>query len=486
MIVRRLVAAATLLIAGCTAGPDYRVPPALTGSAPPPPLIEAANPAYDINPPPDGWWRLYGNPVLDGLIDKALRHNPDLRSSLATLEQAQAQLRAAERQRTPSTNLSVSPGYSQVPADLFGLPIEPSPSFLFTASEMFSYDFDVAGRLRRSVEAARAQVGAQAAALDYARTTIAAATAGAYSSVCSTGLQINVTNESIALTRADLDVVRRFFTAGIVGANDVVRSRTQLEQTEATLPGLVAQNRAALYMLVTLTGDPPETLPAGVAGCVVPPVLRFALPVGDGTQMLARRADVRQSERMLAASVAQIGVSTADLYPSITLGATVGELATSVPDIVKYRAFRFNVGPMLSWTFPNRSIARARIAVANAAARGALAQFDSTVLTALRQTETALATLAHRLDTERALTLARDDAALSYRNVNRLYRGGISPFIDALDAERTLIQAQNALAQATAQVSQDQINLFQALGGGWQQAPKVQDTPLDRVEKPKQ
>ena len=246
----------------------------------PPPLAGANDPAFDPNPPPDGWWRLYGNPVLDGLIDQALRRNTDLRAALASLDQARAQLRGAERERTPQTMAMVNPTYAEASADDKALAQEPPPSIVFTAGEMLDYNVDVAGRLRRQIEAARAQVGAQAAALDLARTTVAAETATGYSTVCATGLEIVVTNRSIAIAHNSQYIVERFFTAGIAAANDVVRARTQAEQTQAMLPSLVAQNRSALYMLATLTGDPPEQVPPGVAGCTAPPALRMPIPGG--------------------------------------------------------------------------------------------------------------------------------------------------------------------------------------------------------------
>ena len=477
----RLSLAAALLLAGCTAGPDYQPPAVATGTAVAPDLIEAHDPAFDRTPLPAGWWRLYGNPTLDGLIDKALRRNPDVKSALASLEEAQASLRESQRQRTPSTDLSVNPAYSQASADANGLPKEPPPAFIFSASEMLSYDFDVAGRLRRSIEAARAQVGARAAALDQSRVTIAAETANAYSTICATGLRIAVTRQSVATADANLKVTQRYFAAGITGANDVVRARTQKEQTASMLPNLIAQNRAALFMLATLTGDPPEQIPAGVEGCDAPPVLRRPIPVGNGTEMLRRRPDVREAERKLAASVAQIGVSAAQLYPNISLGASIGEVAKGVSDIPRYRAFKWSIGPLISWSFPNSSVARAQVDQSSAAARGALAQFDGTVLTALRQTETALNNYARALDTERQLRAARDDAALALRNSQKLYRGGVGSFLDVLDAQRTLAQANDSLAQATTQVAQDQITLFQSLGGGWQDAPAVEPVDLRRV-----
>ena len=271
-----LALSSMLSMAACKAGPDYRTPAELTGAASAPTLIESRSTAYDANPPPDGWWRLYGNPVLDGLIDQALRRNPDLRSALASLEQAQAALRGAQLQRTPRTTATVNPTIAQASADEQMLPEEPPPGFVFTANEMLSYDFDVAGRLRRRIEMARAQVGAQAAALDLARTTIAAETATAYSTVCATGLQIATVRRSVGIAQANLSVVRRFFIAGIVGSNDVVRARTQLEQTTSQLPGLVAQNRSAALPACDADGGPAGDDPSGrrrvrrAAGAAVP------------------------------------------------------------------------------------------------------------------------------------------------------------------------------------------------------------------------
>ena len=176
--------------------------------------------------------------------------------------------------------------------------------------------------------------------------------------------------------------------------------------------------------------------------------------------------------------MASIGGVTAGLYPSVTLGGSIGTEATSLADIVRNRAVQWNVGPMVSWTFPNTAIVRAEIAASNDQARADLAAFDGDVLTALRETETALVTLARQLDNERDLLGARDDAAEASRNTLRLYNGGVGEFLDTLDAERTLISADTALASATAQVSQDQIALFLALGGGWENAPAVESTPL--------
>jgi NodT family efflux transporter outer membrane factor (OMF) lipoprotein len=463
-----------LLIAGCTVGPNYRTPAILSGAAPPPPLVSGHDVAYDaVAALPPHWWQLYNDPLLDAFEEKALAHNTDLRVALATLEQTQAALRGVELQRTPQTSLTIDPAYGQVSADTLGAPKAFDPGPVYDAMASISYNLDLFGRIRRSIEAQKADVGAAQAALDLARVNVAGATAGAYASVCAAGLEIAVTNRSIAIAQRSLDVTQRRFDAGIAGINDVVRARTLLRQTAATLPALISRQRSALFTLATLTGDKPEDFPVAVSACASPPLVRTPIPIGDGASLLARRPDVRQAERKLASAVAGIGISTAALYPSITIGGGFGTTATSLHDIVRDRAFHWNVGPLVTWNFPNLGAARAQVAESNAAARGALAQFDGTVLTALRETETSLTALARQLDTERELAGARDDAATANANTARLYGGGIGEFLDTLDAERTLIQAENSLAVATAQVSQDQITLFMALGGGWQDSPAV-------------
>ena len=486
MSARRRLAGLSLpvALAACRVGPNYQAPPLVRGATPAPALLGTQEPAFSAAPLPDGWWRLYDDPVLDALVRKALTRNTDLRTALASLQQAQAELRVARAQRTPATQFTGGAVYAQASADALAQPSALPAGPFFDLGEGISYDIDLFGRLRRGVEEARASAEAAQAALDLARVNVAAQTAGGYSTVCAAGLRIRVTERSLKVAQGMLRLIERRFQAGVSSSTDVVRSRTLVRQTEAELPPLYAQQRSGLYLLATLTGDPPERFPPGVAACASPPLIRRPIPVGDGSGLIARRPDVREAERMLHARVAAIGVATAALYPSVTLAGSIGTQAASVADIASTRGFAWSVGPMVSWSFPNTRIVRAEIAASDAAARGALAQFDGSVLTALRESETAMSTLARQLDAERALGLARDDAETASADTSRLYAGGVGEFIDTLDAERTAIAADDALAQATATVSQDQVTLFMALGGGWQGAPPVEDVSLQQVTAP--
>ncbi len=178
--------------------------------------------------------------------------------------------------------------------------------------------------------------------------------------------------------------------------------------------------------------------------------------------------DVRAAERRLAAATARIGVATADLYPSISLGGSIGSTATSTGDLFSSRGFRFNIGPLISWEFPNVSAARARIAQAEAASRGALASFDGTWLTALQEAETVLTRYAAERDRLATLTRGRDQSAEAARIARLRYQAGAESFQIVLDAERSLAEAEAALAASQSQLSDRTITLFLALGGGWQ------------------
>ncbi len=261
----------------------------------------------------------------------------------------------------------------------------------------------------------------------------------------------------------------RLIRAGRGAAQDLTRATGQVAQSLSGIPALQTQQRSALFRLAVLTGRPPAEYDRDLEACARPPLLTVPLPVGDGASLLRRRPDIREAERQLAAATARIGVATAEFYPSISLGASLGSTGL-LADFLAPATRGFGFGPLISWTFPNRSTARARIAVASAGATAALARFDAVVLSALRETETALTTYSHDLQQEAALSAARDQARLARDQADRLYRAGRESFLPVLDAERTLAGAEAAVAASEAQISSDQIAVFLALGGGWDSA----------------
>jgi outer membrane protein TolC len=217
-----------------------------------------------------------------------------------------------------------------------------------------------------------------------------------------------------------------------------------------------------------LTGRTPDALPQPATVRNTTPTIGQLIPVGDGGTLLARRPDVRAAERRLAADTARIGVATADLYPRITLGGSIGQSSAGLSDLFGGGPLRWLLGPLISWNFPNQSAARARSAEAKADRDGSLATFDGAVLRALQETDTALSAYAQSLNRRQALTSARDEAARAARIVQARQREGQVDYLPLIDAERTNAEAEAALAQSSYAVASAQIDLFRALGGGWQ------------------
>jgi NodT family efflux transporter outer membrane factor (OMF) lipoprotein len=453
-------AASSLALAACTTvGPDYETP--APGAPAQAPFVGAASPAFTGNEPPGRWWSLFRDPVLDGLIEQALAANTDLRVAAANIAEARALLRETRAGRLPTTDLSASATYANQPG-----PGGPAPEL--GAGLDVGYQLDLFGRLRRATEAGRADVEAVQAAFDLSRITVAAETARAYSDACSFGRQLEVARETVRIQEQTFDLTRRLVAGGRGTALDTGQAGALMEQTRAQLPTLESERRAALYRLAVLTGRPPAEFPPVVASCSTPPTLSRPIPVGDGASLLARRPDIRRAERELAAATARIGVATAELYPDIRLGLSVGSTADSIGGLASGSGFRFGLGPLISWTFPNRTVARSRIAQAEARAQAALARFDGTWLGALQETETALTRYANELDRVATLRRARANSLEAARVARLRYRAGRESFQIVLEAERSLSQTEAALAQSEAQLSTDLVAVFLALGGGWQ------------------
>ncbi|MEJ6788887.1 TolC family protein [Brevundimonas sp. BR2-1] len=462
---------ASLALASCAVGPrapDATLPPSASGA-----FVGAATPAVTAEAARDDWWRLYDDPTLDGLIRQALTENNELEAAAANLRRVRAALGEARVGRLPSTTVGATGQYGRasaatVPGGNGGQPLDEGETY--DVGLDVAYEIDLFGRVGSSIRSARADADAAAAALDVVRVSVAAETARAYADACSANAQIAVAERTIELQSNTADLTQRLLTAGSGNGLDTSRARAALESTRASLPPLRAQRDGALFRLATLTGRTPAEASEAARTCARPPQLTRAIPIGDGAQLLARRPDVRRAERDLAAAAARVNVATADLYPRISLGGSVGSTALDAGDLTNDSSFRFSVGPLISWSFPNVFAARARIEQASAGADIALANFDQTVLVALQETETALANYASELDRRSALQAARDQAANAARLSRLRFDAGADSFLTVLDAERTLASADAQLAASDALVTTYQIALFKALAGGWSEA----------------
>jgi len=455
---------------GCkSVGPDYRGPPPsalVSAPAAQGAFVSASGPAISQELVPSAWWRLYNAPALDALVHEALVANTDLRQASANLERSAALLQLAKAQRQPSVEVNFDPSYQQLSPESYLYSGSLSPTRLYDTGVSVSYELDLFGRLRRAVEAASADDEAVRAAYDLSRVSIAAQVARAYADVCGAGEELTVAHHSLQLQLQSTAVTRRLVAAGRAPLLDFTRSSGLAAQIRANIPKLEGQRTNALYRLAALTGRPPSEYPRSVEACAASPRILEPIPVGDGVALLRRRPDVREAERRLAAATARIGFATADLYPSVTLGVSAGSTG-ALTDFLTTATNRYGIGLGIRWQ-ANRSMTRARVAAASAAAQQALARFDGVVLIALRDTESALTTYARDLQRSEDLATAQARASEAEQEAERLYRAGKTDFLSLLDAQRVRDSAKEDLAASHAQIAEDQVAIFLTLGGGWE------------------
>lgn len=463
-----LLAAIALIVGGCTLGPNYHPAPPAPGAEAP--LVSVSAAAETAAEPPDDWWRLYHDPTLDKLLEEAFKANTDLRAAEANLQASRAVLDVARNAYFPQTEAEVAStrGRDAATDEILNLTGRRSQTiWIHEAALSVGYELDYLGRVRRSVESARADAEAVAAAQDTVKITVAAETARAYAQICALGEEIQVARHSLEIVGREADITVNRNEAGANSKFDVVRAQGLVAQVRASIPPLEGQRRSALFQLAALLGRTPTMAPTEVNQCITPPRLTDLIPVGDGATLLKRRPDVRQADRKMASATARIGVATADLYPQITLKGLYGSVTSDIHQFTSADAITWGVGPSVSWTFPNMAGPRARVRAAKANAAAALASFDSVVLQALKETEQALSTYGSELDRRQALSDAQDKAHQAFDMAHDQFLAGSVSNLDLLTTEQSLVAADAAVATSDTALIQDQIAVFKALGGGW-------------------
>ncbi len=461
--------AGALALAGCTVGPTYHAPMPPAGAEAPWTSLRPGAEAAEAAAPGD-WWRLYDDPALDSYEREALAANQDIAIAEANLSASRALLEAARAGQYPSTTIASGAINGRDPTtdeilELTGRP--PTSIWVFDALIDSTYELDLFGRVRRSIEASHANTEAVAAARDDLKVTIAAETARAYAAVCAYGEEVGVARNNLDVVSREADITAARHAAGAGSEFEDVRAQTLVAQVRSAIPPLEGQRRAALLQLTALLGRTPAHAPIEAEACVTVPRLSAAIPVGDGAALLRRRPDLREAERRLAASTAQVGVATASLYPRISITGFYGGAGSELSALTAERGLIWGVGPTIQWDFPNQSVPRARIHEAKAAQRAALAAFDGAVLRALKETEQALTFYGSELQHHVDLLDAQAKARRTYDIAHGQFLAGEASQLDLLTSEQSVTAADAAVAGSDAALAQDQIAIFKALGGGW-------------------
>jgi NodT family efflux transporter outer membrane factor (OMF) lipoprotein len=455
-------------LAGCRVGPNYHAPALPTGTEAP--LVSLNTAVETAAPPPDAWWRLYDDSRLDALMQEALQANRSLAAADANFAAARAALSAVHAARYPSTTAVAGGVYGRDATtdeilELTGRP--PQTFWLFEDIFQAAYEVDLFGRVHRAIEVANANADAVAAIRDGVRVVVAAETARAYAAICALGEELSVANHSLDVVSHEADITVKRHEAGANADYDVARAQALVAQVRSSIPELEGQRRAALFELTAVLGRTPTRAPNDLTTCSTPPHLVALIPVGDGSELIKRRPDVRQADRRLAAATAGIGVATADLYPTIRLVGLYGGAAVELSQLNNNVGRTWGVGPSISWTFPNMAAPRARVRQAKAEQAAALASFDAVVLTALKETEQALVAYSAALDNRQALGDAQDKVHIAFDIAHAQFLAGALSNLDLLTTEQALVAVDAAVASSDAALVQDQIAVFKALGGGW-------------------
>jgi NodT family efflux transporter outer membrane factor (OMF) lipoprotein len=464
----RVSALVLLALAGCRAGPTYHAPPLPSGADGS--LVSLNRAVETTAAPPDAWWHLYEDARLDALVREALGANRTLAAADANFAAARSIVAAARASLYPSTGEAAQGLYGRdaITDEILELGGQ-RPRTIWLLEDVFqaAYEVDLFGRVHRAIEAANANADALAAVRDGVAVEVAARTARSYAAFCALGEQLQVARHSVDVVAHEADITVKRHEAGANSTYDVARAQALVAQVRAGIPALEGQRRAAYFELTALLGRTPAQGPKDLEPCVQPPHLEALMPVGDGSVLIRRRPDVRQAERRLAAATAQIGVASAELYPTIRLLGLYGGAATQLPELNTNIGRTWGLGPSITWSFPNLAGPRARVRQAKATQAAALASFDGVVLGALEETEQALALYSAALESRDALGVAQERVHAAFDMVHGQFLAGSASNLDLLTTEQSLVAIDAQLAASDAQLVQDQIAVFKALGGGW-------------------
>ena len=472
---KRAAAFIVVLLAGCTVGPNYRRP----ATPVPATFAEANNPSGLSDADLASWGRSFGDPELDRLVNRAVAQNLDVEAAAARIREARAReivagasskpqvdaQASATRQRISENAVPVPPGAGGTGGGSFGLPGSEFNSFRvgFDAS----WEIDLFGKTRRSIEAARARTGEALWNRRDVQVSVAAETADAY-------LSLRTLQQRVATAEAELARQQRFerlvaarAKGGLVTGQDLAQQRSERSTAAAALPALRAQVEAQIHALGVLTGDTPEALIAELS----PPAATIpappAIPAGLPSDLLRRRPDIRAAERELAASTAEIGVAVADLYPRFSLTAAPALVSTALASLLEWGSRSFSIGAAVDWPLLNGGRTRGNIAVANARQEQALIAYRKSVLRALQDVEDALS----RSDGDRRQLADLQDALATAARAEDIartrYRGGLVTYSDVLQAQARRLKLEDQLTETRGTLARDTVALFKALGGGW-------------------
>ncbi|MDY0039074.1 MAG: TolC family protein [Desulforhabdus sp.] len=480
-----LLSVSLVAAASCAVGPDYqppssKVPQAWRGASPP----ETEQMSVITTTPPElaDWWRHFSDPVLISLVERAIESNLDLAQARARIRQARAARGIVTADFWPGVNASAdyrrsgsgSSGGTVVGGDAEGgLPFVSGGGAverdLFEAGLDATWELDIFGGVRRDIEAADADIRASVEDLRDVLVSLVAEVGTNYVSLRSIQERIAIAERNLKAQEHTAEITRKRFEAGFVSRLDVANASAQVATTRSQIPLLESAEQGTIYTISVLLGLDPGALAAELSAQEPIPPIPLQVPVGLPSDLLRRRPDIRRAEAQIRAATARIGVATADLFPRFSLTGSFGFSSSDLATFLNWSNRLYSLGPSVIWPVFDAGRIRANIELQKAIQEETLLAYRSTVLTALRDVETALAAYAkeqqHRAALEEAVVNNRKAVDLA----TQLYVAGRTDFLNVLAAENALHATEDELAVSTGNQAANLIALYKALGGGWQQ-----------------
>ncbi len=452
---------AAMILAGCASvGPDYH---AMKIAAP---QLQGLNVTQENNAQfQSAWWKQFNDPTLDALIQRAAANNLDLRIAVARLHESRALLSGAKSDQLPTIDTNVN--YTRSRGQQPGFSAQRQTISTYQAGFDASWELDLFGGVRRSVEASGADLGANEAALRNAQVTLLAEVARNYFELRGNQQRLDIAQHDIENQQQTLHLSDVRLQLGAGSEQDVASAKARLAAVQARLPLLQTAVSAGEFRLAVLLGERPGELDIDVSPKSFSPIA-ISLPIGDAGDVLSRRPDVQMAEREYAAANARIGVAKADFFPHITLGGFLGFLSGRSNDFGSPSTRAWSLSPSISW--PGLNIQRVRATLHGSEARtdAAQANYQQSVLLAIEDIDNAVTgfnqqrvRVDHLIEQATQSKRAADLARVRYQE-------GDTSFLELLDAERTQLAAEDDLAQSEAAINTSAVALYKSLGGGWQ------------------
>ena len=454
-----------VVVSGCRVGPDYRRPTT--------PVPDAWHQQIESGTYLDAegvrnWWTLFGDPMLDALIEHAKQNNLDLYAASQRICQARERLNISKSARWAQVASTGVLRNSQQAAATFPFPVGSLPSIdIWQLGFDVAWEPDVWGRVRRDVQASCANYQSSVEGYRDIMVSLYAEVARNYVELRTLQSQLVYARQNVAIQKAALELADLRVEGGVSPILDTYQATSNLATTEAEVPRIELGIQQSLNRLAVLLGEYPRSLHCDLLEPTAIPAVPADLPTSLPCDVVRQRPDIRQAERQLASRTAEVGVAMAELLPRFAINGSFNFSARKFSEVFSGLAYNYNVGPSFSWPLFQAGRIKANIASSECSVCEALAVYEQSLLTAAEEVENTIVGFNKERERRDALKRAVSAAESSLESVLEIYRAGNTDFQNVLDTQRTLFLAQNQHAQSQGQVVANLVSFYKALGGGW-------------------